>query len=226
MSGTLLPVPIQFFVDADGIPYSEGSLTFEEPGTDTPAVVYADIDLSTELDNPLELNTAGRAPAIYTGAYSVDVTLKDNDGVVVWGPITVPSSSLAGANIGQGPPLFGDVSSPITANAYPPGTTYDDLHVGSVIIPLDSANLDGTYALSGMMKSPGGDTVSAILVNLSDGSPSTALATISSNSTTGERQTSGTITFPAGGATKQYGVKVKVTAGAGMVWGLELVRTE
>lgn len=226
MSGTLLAVARQQFADADGAPYAAGTLTFYEPGTSTPATVYSDVALTIALANPLTLDSAGRAAAIYVGSASIDVTLKTSAGATVWGPTTVPSSSLASANIGQGPPFFGSAESPITGTSYPTGTTYASMHAGTAIIPIDSANLDGTYKLRGMLLSPGGTTVSVILVNLSDGSPETALATISSVSTTGEVQTSGAITFPAAGATKNYGLKAKVTSGTGFAWALELIRSE
>ena len=80
-----------------------------------------------------------------------------------------------------------------------------------------------------MLLTPSGShAATAALVNLTDGSPDTALVTISSTSTTGELVTSGAVTFASSGATKNYGIKLKSANAASYVqaWGLELVRTE
>jgi len=61
-------------------------------------------------------------------------------------------------------------------------------------------------------------------VNLSDGAPDTPIASFTLTSTTGARGESGTITFAAGGAAKTYGVKAKVDAGEGFLWGLSIFR--
>ena len=75
--------------------------------------------------------------------------------------------------------------------------------------------------------SNGSHAATAALVNLSDGSPETAIVTISSTNTTGEIVTSSAITFATAGATKNYGVKLKSAHTSAYVtaWGLELVRT-
>ena len=65
------------------------------------------------------------------------------------------------------------------------------------------------------------------LVNLSDGSPETAIVEITSTNTTGEIKTSGAITFPAGGSGKNLATKLKSAHTSAYVtsWGIELVRT-
>jgi hypothetical protein len=70
-----------------------------------------------------------------------------------------------------------------------------------------------------------GGTVTAALVNLSDGSPDTPIVTIAGSSATGDRQVSSSITFAGSGAAKNYGIKVKVSAGSGRAWMFRLVRT-
>lgn len=119
----------------------------------------------------------------------------------------------------------GDQASPVIATSYPSGATADKLHAGTLIWNVDSALLTGTYRLEGMLLGVGGITITAGIMNLSDGSPDTALAEISSTSTTGDRQRSSAITFPGGGAGKNYGIKTKVASGAGLAWGFSLVRS-
>ena len=119
----------------------------------------------------------------------------------------------------------GEESNVISATSYPSGSTNDTCHPDTAIFSVDSANLVGTYALSGMLKSESGATVTASLVNLTDGSPDTALVSITSTSAVGELQTSTTITFAAAGATKEYAIKTKVSANSGFAWGLSLTKT-
>ncbi len=49
--------------DAAGLPLNAGTVTFYEPGTTTPKTAYAEFALSTPLDNPATLDTAGRITA-------------------------------------------------------------------------------------------------------------------------------------------------------------------
>lgn len=225
MSGTLAPVARQQQIDENGDPYAGGLLYTYEAGTSTEAETYSDVDLATPNANPIVADASGRFGPIYLSAASYKFIFKDADGVTIWTQDNIPSTGTSGALIGQGPVIGGTPDSPITDTSYPVGTTFDELHAGTLILSLDSADLPGTYGLQGMLKGDGTVTVSAILVNLSDGAPETALATISSNSSTGARQISGAITFPAAGADKSYGVKVKVSvAGTGFVWGLGLAR--
>lgn len=225
MSLTLTPSPILQFCDEDGVPVAGGLLYIYESGTDDPATTWQDVDGNAENENPIELDAGGYAPPIYLAAASYKYVLHNANDVLMWERDPIGSVGLQSSGIGQGMPLYGDPTSPITGTSYPVGTTADKLHAGTVIIPLDSGDLSGTFKLRGMLMGNGGGTVTAALVNLSDGSPETAMVTISSGSTTGATQTSGEITFPGSGATKNYGVKVKVDTGSGFAWGLELVRT-
>jgi hypothetical protein len=176
--------------------------------------------------NPIILDSAGRTPSgFFLSAASYKFVLKTSADVTVWTADNIASVGLAGSftNLTV-QPMYGDGNSPITATSYPSGATYAELHAGSLIFNIDSAYLTGTYALECMLLGSGG-TVSAALMNLSDGSPDTALVTISSASSTGERQISSTITFAASGSAKNYGVKGKVTAGTGLAWGCDIKRT-
>lgn len=61
----LLHDPIMRPLDDDGAIMPLCYLQFYESETTTPTPIYADADLSTELDNPLVSNAAGVFPAIY-----------------------------------------------------------------------------------------------------------------------------------------------------------------
>lgn len=123
----------------------------------------------------------------------------------------------------------GSMTTFITDAAFPSGAGFDKLHPHTSVLSVDSALLTGTFKLEAMLKADGsGGTITVALVNLSDGAPDTAVtgSTITgSGSTTPERVRSGAITFAAGGAAKNYGIKVKTGAGGGAAWGVRLVRT-
>lgn len=225
--GTVSPVARQQFFDNNGNPLSGGKLYTYAAGTTTPLATYTDVGLTVANTNPVILDSAGRTPSgLYLSAASYKYVLTTSANVTLWTQDNVTSVALAGSSIGLTvKPFFGDATVPVTATSYPSGATYSALHSGTLIFAINSANLVGTYALEGMLMAVGGGTVSAVIVNLSDGSPDTPLATISSTSSTGERQQSSTITFGAAGSLKNYGIKVKVTSGTGFVWGLTLLRT-
>lgn len=224
MSGTLAPSPKFLGLSDAGVPLSGGLLYTYAAGTSTPAATYSDVDLLVANANPVVLDAAGRA-TVYLAATSYKFVLKTAAGVTVYTQDNIPSTGLNTAAIGSElVTLGGDPDVPITATGYPSGTTYDKCHAGTLLWSFNSANLSGTYALEGMLLGNGG-TVTAALVNLSDGSPDTAMVTIASSSATGERQISSSITFAAGGSAKSYAIKVKVSAGSGRAWALRLVRT-
>ena len=230
MSGTLSPVPWKMytFVDASGVPLAGYWLWTYTAGTTTPATTYSDVTLATPNTNPIVLNSAGRPPQpIYLPAASFKYILTAANGDPASPYLTednIPSTGLLTSTIGSVLNQFGGEENCYTvATSYPSGTTYDTLLANSAIIPIDSANLVGTFALRGMLKSSAGTTTAA-LVNLSDGSPDTAIVTIASSSSTGQSQTSSAITFAASGASKNYAIKIKVSAGYGSAWACELVR--
>lgn len=218
----------QFF-DNNGDPCDACQLFTYAAGTTTPLATYSDADLAIGHvnANPVVMNSAGRptSGAIFLGAYSFKFVLKTSAGATLWTIDNVTSIGLAANSIGfELVALGGDPNVPITAAAYPSGTTFDKAHAGTFVFNFNSANIPpGTYALEGMLLASAG-TVTAALVNLSDGAPDTALVTIASSSTTGERQISSGITFAAVGTVKQYAVKVKISAGYGFCWGIRLVR--
>jgi hypothetical protein len=225
-NGYLAPSPILQPLDDNGNVVAAGKLYFYAPGTETTRSPYTNLGLSVAHAQPVVLDAAGRA-VIYLDATSYDVVFKTAAGVTIWGPVTVPSTSLVQSGLGELFAFGGDSNSPVVATSYPSGTGGDTLHAGTRTISLDSATLasGGTFKLSAMLKGEGGGTATLALVNLTDGSPDTAMVEISSSSTTGALLESGAITFPAGGATKSYGLKLKTSAGAAYAWGGAVART-
>lgn len=225
MPGTIAPSPIFTGFDNDGTPLNGGLLYTYVAGTTTPAVTYSDVLLTVPHSNPIVLDSAGRA-IIFLPEASFKFVMRRADNSLVW-----TSDNVAATNLGQTGGLGevfvfgGDTATPIVATAYPSGTTFDKLHAGTSVYSVDSAQLGGVYELRGMLLSGDGVvTVTAAIVDLSDGAPDTPLATITSTSATGALVSSGTIAFAAPGAAKNYGIKVKVSAGNGFAWGLKLVR--
>lgn len=216
---------VQLF-DNNGEPCSSCKLYTYAAGTSTPLATYADSALMTANANPVVLNSAGRWP-IFLSANSFKFVLKNSAETVTYFTIdNVSSIGLAANQVGfELVTLGGDPNVAITATSYPSGTAYaTTVHAGTFVFSFNSANIPpGTYALEGMLLASGG-TVTAALVNLSDGAPDTAMVTIASSSTTGERQISSGITFAAAGAAKSYAIKVKTSAGFGFCWALRLVR--
>lgn len=221
MSGTLSPVASQQFFDDNGDPLAGGFLYSYIAGTSTPTPIYANATLGTAYTNPAELDDAGRL-VIYLDALSYKFILTDANGVQIWSVDPVASTGLSAASIGSNFFEFlGEEEARISNTTYNTGTAYTACHPDTVFFSIDSANLVGTYALSGMLKATTG-TVTASIVNLSDGTPDTPLRSITSTSTAGELQTSAAITFAAGGTVKTYAIKTIVTSGSGYAWGLFL----
>lgn len=233
MAGTLSPIPSRFwtFVDADGVPLAGYWLWTYAAQTTTPATTWTDIGMTVANTNPIVLNSAGRPPQpIYLPAATFKYIITVAGGSPLSPYLTednIPSTGLASVTVGSTVNwLGGDPNSPITATAIPSGTTFDKCAAGSSWVFIDSANLAGTFALEGMMLASAG-TVTASLVNLTDGAPDTPLVSISSTSTTGDRQRSTAITFASGGSSKVYALKSWHSTGApdyGLVWGCNLMR--
>jgi hypothetical protein len=229
-TGTLMPYVFPQYLDSNGNPLSGGKLQVYLAGTTTPSPAYQDAGLTTPHANPIVFDAAGRPPAaIFLDALSYKFVLMTAASVVINTVDNVQAVHVTSAALVT--PVYefgGDSVSQITATSYPTGTTIDKTHAGTSVLSLDSTNLPaGTYALEGMLLAGGGATVTAALVNLTDGSPNTAMAgsEIASTSTTGERKISSSITFAAAGSAKDYAIKVKVSTGFGYVWGLKLRRT-
>jgi hypothetical protein len=220
-----MPSPVFTGWSNSGQPIAAGRLYIYLSGTLTPATAYTDVALTTPHANPIILDAGGRA-VLYLAAGSYKFVLKTSADVEVWTSDPVQATHTNQTLLGDVFVFGGDSTSPITATSYPAGATFDTCHAGTSWISLDSGNLpSGTYVLEGMLLSVAGDAVTAGLVNLSDGSPDTALVEITSTSLTGGRARSGAITFPASGAAKTLAVKVKTAAGSGYAWGLRLLRT-
>ena len=225
--GNVMPDPKFTGLDNDGNPLSGGKVYFYAAGTSTPLDTYTSSALTSANANPVVLDSAGRA-TIYLSSNSYKVHLKTSADASVWEVDNVQSLTLQQTVIGENLPMFGTEERSVNDTSYASGITADKLSPTTKILPLDSANATGTWALRGMLKTGNAShAATAALVNLSDGSPETEIVTITSTNTTGEIVTSSAITFATAGASKNYGVKLKSANSATYVtaWGLELVRT-
>lgn len=221
--GSLMPSPVFTGFDDEGVPLAGGLLYVYHAGTTTPADVYTDVNLTVAHNAPIVLDNAGRA-IVFLPAGSFKFFLRTPDDADVWmvDPVqAVHTNQLVAGDVAV---FGGDPHTPILDTSYPSGATFDKCHAGTSIHSLDSGTLPaGEYVFEGMLIVAGG-TVTAGLVNLTDGAPDTPIAEISSASATGVRARSSAITFPAGGAAKDLGVKTKVSTGGGFAWGLRLLR--
>jgi hypothetical protein len=122
--------------------------------------------------------------------------------------------------------LMGDPNEQVVAASYPSGATGDKLHHGSLIWPVDSANLPGTYRMDLMGLVVSGQTVYANIFNLTDAPDTPMLGTdVQITAQVPTFASSGLISFPASGASKNYGIKTKVTGGGpGFIWGVGIKR--
>jgi hypothetical protein len=217
----------QYF-DNDGAPLNGGLIYTYASGTSTPQSTYQNAALTVANSNPIVLNSAGRPPvAIFWSATSYKVVCTKSDGTQLWSVDGVPSTGLSQSIVGIGgivQNFGGSEYTPITATSYPSGTAFTACHADTGFLSINSALLVGDFALSGMIYSEAAITTTIALVNLSDGSPDTPIATIASASTTGALVTSSAISFAAAGTAKTYAVKAKVSAGRGFAWALQLVR--
>lgn len=229
-TGAIMPAPFLTILDATGVAVSGGTVEFFASGTSAHQAAYSDAALTTPLANPASADSAGRLVA-YFSATSYKLTIRDAAGVLIRtvDPVTSTgsgSTGLIGAAIGDVFVFGGDPTSPVTGAAYPAGATFDKLHAGTAVFALDSANLaPGTYVLqaTGLVQSAA--TLTVAIVNLTDGAPDTPLASLAITSLTGEVQSSAAITFAGAGATKNYGIKAKISAASGEAFGVRLVRT-
>lgn len=233
-TGTLAPALFQQYFDDDGQPLAGGKIGTYLAGTTTPTPAYTDAGLTVAHTNPIILNAAGRIPAsgaIFLAAISYKFTLLNANDVTVAPPIdNVQAVGVSTAQLGEVFSFGGDSDSPITATAYAAGATLDKTHPGTGVYHQDAADIPaGTYVLEGILLGIGGATLTAALVNLSDGAPDTPLVEIAGASATGARvQGANPIVFAAPGSAKDYAIKSKVDAGAGhggLGWAFKLRRT-
>ena len=90
-TAVLLPMPVQQFFNANGVPLANGSLSFYASGTFNAQVVYSDANASI-LSNPVPLNAGGypqNASGSVTGiwlfpGFAYRVVAKDANGVQQW----------------------------------------------------------------------------------------------------------------------------------------------
>ena len=226
-TGNVMPQPLFVGLDSNGAPLNGGKLYAYAAGTTTAQDTYTASDLLTPNANPVVLDSAGRA-TVFLSSNSYKFKLLTSADVEVWTQDNVQAITLSQTVIGENLPFFGSIVEGVNDTSYPSGTTVDKLAPGTKVLPLDSANVTGTWKIRGMLKNDGGSvTATAALVNLSDGSPDTAIVTITSTSAVGETATSSAVTFAASGASKNYGIKTKSSNASNYVWawGLELVRT-
>jgi len=223
-AGTLAPNVFPRLFDNDGFVLAGGFIYTYLAGTTTPTSTYTDANLTVPNTNPIVLSAGGTYTA-YLPANSQKWILKDASGVTLATVDPVGSIGLVTSGVYDIFSFFGDPTSPISATSYPSGATFDKCHAGTTIFSIDSANLaSGTYKITGMVLNAAGVATTVAIVNLSDGSPDTPLATMSSTSTTGDTAISGAISFAAGGTTKTYGIKTQVSSGVGFAWGIQLIK--
>lgn len=227
MAGTLLPAPFTYFTDDEGNPLVGGKVYTYISGTDTPHPVYSNADLSVEWIIPITIPADGKV-TMYQDSTTLKMKIYDADLNLIRTVDPIQSVALSGGG-GTGGTSFtfgGDDSFPITVTALPTGTTVAALHPGTSIFRLDSDDLIGDYGIQGMLQAGSGETVTASLVNLSQGSPDTPLVSITSSSTAGELQISSVITFAAGGVERDYAIKTKTSLGSAPSygWSFSLVR--
>ncbi len=221
---SLAPWFVQQFFDNDGLVLAFGKVHSYVTGSSTPLDTYSTAS-GTPNTNPIILDAAGRCRIYLQPTSYKFVTVDANDVPVGLDMDPVTATNAGSSGLGEIFVFGSNSSSPITVTSYPSGATFDKLQPGSSVFEADSANLTGTYIVraTGVMEAAG--TLSAAIVNLTDGAPDTPIAVATMTSTTGEVADSGSITFGAPGTTKQYGIKTKVSANTGELIGISLVRT-
>jgi hypothetical protein len=244
----LAPIARFQFFDNNGLPAAGYKLCTYAAGTSNPLGTFSDVALSVNNQNPIILNASGRPSngsaevGIYLSAASYKFILMTpgtdttcGTGVAIWTqdnvqatlPFTAALLSVALPDVVESH-IFefgGSAFAPTTNTAFLSGATADKLAPNTPFWNIDSTHLSGTYALEAMLAvDNGSNTVSLEMVNITDASD-VALVTITGTSTTGTRARSSTITFAAGGSAKDYGVKLKTSAGNGWAWAIRIVRT-
>jgi microcystin-dependent protein len=97
-AGTLLPNGEQQFIDNNGSPLANGTVTFYVPGTTTLKNTWSNSGQTTLNTNPVVLDAGGRAIIYGSGAYRQ--VLKDQYGNTIWDQLTSDTSSAS--NLGWG----------------------------------------------------------------------------------------------------------------------------
>src|SRR6185312_15745666 len=92
MTGNFVPPGLQTFFDLVGVPLSLGTVAHYIPGTLTPSDTWADVAQTTLNQNPLTLDSLGRAPIFGVGQYRQIV--KDTKGNTVWDRVVIATDLL------------------------------------------------------------------------------------------------------------------------------------
>lgn len=229
-NGPLAPIPRMQFFDDLGAPLAGGKIYTFLTGSGTQSPIYTDAALSVAHPNPAILDAAGRITIYMTPNVSQlwqIATATALPGVFLYqvDPVTPPNIIAPIADQFQLFEFAGSSTTTFANTTYPAGATFDKLHVGTAVLAIDPDTLPTgiTYVIRAMVL---GTNVSVGVVDLSGGSPDTPIATATGNFPTGVGTPglieSGVITFPAGGSTHRFGIKVKVASGNGTVWSVKL----
>jgi hypothetical protein len=92
-------MPFHVYLDNSGTALNGGKLHFYEGGTSTPKTTWADSAMQSANDNPVVLDSTGRATIFVRGLYKV--VLKDSNDVTIdtWDYLFYPNISTAGASL-------------------------------------------------------------------------------------------------------------------------------
>jgi hypothetical protein len=99
-TGTYAPWPHWTGFDNDDNPLNGGFLyTYVAGLVDTPATTYTDVGLSVENENPIELDSAGRATIFLAPGASYKFVLKDANLVTIWTRDHISAVPASSANL-------------------------------------------------------------------------------------------------------------------------------
>lgn len=101
MAGTLFGLPLSQQAGEDGRPLSGGLLYIYEANTSTPAVTYADFNLTSVQTWPLELDAAGRIPSFYVDDGSYRARLTTAGGVEIFDEQAITSIGASSGGTGE-----------------------------------------------------------------------------------------------------------------------------
>jgi microcystin-dependent protein len=93
LAATLLPPGKQTFINANGAPLAQGTVTFYTPGTTTPKATWQDAAQTILNTNPVNLDISGQAIIYGSGCYRQIV--KDSSGNTIWDQPTCDTSSTS-----------------------------------------------------------------------------------------------------------------------------------
>jgi hypothetical protein len=137
--GTYMVNPfLQYFTDAGAV-LNGGTLTFYAAGTETPLDTYSDVGMLTPNENPMELDSAGRAEtAVFFSAASYKVVLKTSAGVTV----------ATRDNVSAIPNTNGQIVFPAVQNPSSNANTLDDYEEGSWTVVIGGATSESGQSYS------------------------------------------------------------------------------